>query len=259
MQAQRRWAPMLDTLQKPKYLVLSERNSPAGELNVGIKHLWDSWERLRHVKLWAGRVRGALAVLEITFNRERQSWHPHLNVLFDGPYTEHAKLLEAWQTATEQRGRSVWVQRANQGTLRELLKYITKPGDFVDVPEAVDEFLRATWKRRFVRAYGCLYRLKLEPDSAGRVGVGACPDCRSPGVRDGLPLLPVQVGYDRDGVLRPNGRPHPAQELAARAPPRPTHKLMVPASRGKPARMVEYFENGWAVPGRVGAPTSALV
>lgn len=248
MQAQRRWAPTLDGLSKPKYLVLSERNVPFGELSEGIEHLWDSFERLRHLRLWAGRVKGALAVLEVACNREQRSWHPHLNVLFDGPYIEHAALVEAWRTATEQRGRSVWIRRADQGTVRELLKYITKPGDFVDVPEAVEEFLAATWKRRFVRGYGSLYRLRVEPDAAGSLNSGLCPDCRSPRIFDGLPLFPGQVDFDRAGILRPNGQPHPAQALAARAPPGPTHKLLVPGCRGKPARWVEYFQNGWAVP-----------
>lgn len=248
LQARRRWAPTLDGLDKPKYLVLSERNSGAGELSQGIEHLWDSFERLRHVRLWAQRVRGALAVLEVTYNREQRTWHPHLNVLFDGPYIEHGQLVEAWQTATEQRGRSVWIQRADQGTVRELLKYITKPGDFVGVPAAVKEFLASTWKRRFVRGYGSLYRLRVEPDAAGSLNAGVCPDCRSPRISDGLPLFPGQVDFDRAGILRPNGQPHPAQALAARAPPGPTHKLRVPGCRGKPARWVEYFQNGWAVP-----------
>ena len=248
MQAQRRWAPTLDGLAKPKYLVLSERNSPVGELSQGIEHLWASFERLRHTVLWADVVSGALAVLEITYNRERRTWHPHLNVLFDGPRIEHAALVEAWHTATERRGRSVWIQRADQGTVRELLKYITKPGSFVDVPEAVEEFLASTWKRRFVRSYGSLYKLRVEPDAAGGSNSGLCPDCRSPRISDGLPLFPAQVGFDRGGILRPNGQPHPLQALAARAPPGPTHKLMVPASRGKSARLVEYFEDGWAVP-----------
>lgn len=152
-------------------------------------------------------VRGAIVALEITYNREmmepdfkgeRLPWHPHLNIVFDAPFIPFEQLRDAWIQASEGRGRTAFIREVDRGTAHELLKYVTKLLDFIDVPLAVEEFLDATHRRRFIRTYGTLYALNIEDESHGR-----CPDCASRDIRMIAHILyPNQVFLDHDGVLR---------------------------------------------------------
>lgn len=208
MAAQHKFGDVIAKLREPKYLVLSMRNCPLNELRHGINELFLAFERLRHSKTWAG-VRGALAVLELTFNEEERTWHPHLNVIFDGPYISKPQLDEAWIRSTQGDGCITWIERADRHTVHELLKYITKLADFVHIPDAVAWFLRATRGKRFIRTYGSLYRLKLEEvDSQGQnEGQGGCPDCGSRDVRVfSTSLQRHDVHFDDSGVLRCRAR-----------------------------------------------------
>ncbi len=204
MAAQHKFGSLIAGLREPKYLTLSMKNCPLAELRQGIDDLFSAFGRLRHSKTWA-EVRGALAVLEVTFNETAKTWHPHLNVIFDGPFISKAQLDEAWLRSTEGRGCITWIKCADRRTVPELLKYITKVADFIDNPDAVAWFLRATRGKRFIRTYGSLYRLKLdELDSQGQdEGQGACPDC---GCREvsvfSVSLRRHDVHFDDSGILR---------------------------------------------------------
>ncbi len=204
MAALHKFAGVIDSFREPKYLVLTIENCPLRELRRGIDDLFSAFGRLRHSHVWAG-VRGALAVLEITFNERTRTWHPHLNVLFDGPYIPKPDLDAAWVRATNGHGRITWIKLADRQTVGELLKYVTKLLDFVHIPEAVEWFILATHGRHFTRPYGSLYRLKradLDGEHDDR-SQEACPDC---GSRD-LEELPASlrlddVYFDGSGVLR---------------------------------------------------------
>ncbi|HEV2234781.1 MAG TPA: protein rep [Terriglobia bacterium] len=198
-----KFGAVLKALRDPRYLVLTVENCQLEMLGRAITDLFSAFERLRHSKLWAN-VRGAIAVLEITFNRETRTWHPHLNVIFDGHYIGKAELDAVWFRVTLKRGRITWISRANRRTIPELLKYITKLADFVDIPEAVEWFLRATRGRRFIRTYGSLYRFSFEEERETRgQGHDVCPDCGSPDVQVLSYNQPFQhVYHDDSGILR---------------------------------------------------------
>lgn len=192
-----RFEKPLSELVDGRYLVLSERNVPLGELAAGLETLWAAFERLRHVALWAA-VRGAIAVLEITFNCKARTWHPHLNVIFDGPFLAQERVVREWEKATRGRGEIVWITRLDSPV--EAFKYVTKLADIADVPEAVEEFLRATKNVRFLRTYGSLYRLPVEEALAM-----VCPDCGTRNVQR-LGFVPFEgVELDAQGVLRFDG------------------------------------------------------
>lgn len=204
MAAQHKFGDVIAGLREPKYLVLSMRNCSLIDLRRGVDDLFLAFGRLRHSKTWAD-VRGALAVLEVTYNEKEQTWHPHLNVIFDGPYISKARLDETWIRSTAGYGCITWIKCADQRTVRELLKYITKLADFVHVPDAVEWFLRATRGKRFIRTYGSLYRLKLEEiDSQGQDDEkGVCPDCGCHDVRVfSISLQRPDLHFDDSGILR---------------------------------------------------------
>lgn len=224
MCAVHRFKPVLARMRDPRYMVLSMRNCPLDGLRDGIKAIFASFERLRHHALWRDLVTGAVVSMEITFNGEQRTWHPHLNILFDGSYIAQAALAEAWRKAARDEGLIVpYIRRANKGTLLELFKYTTKLADFVHIPEAVGAFLDATRRVRFIRTYGSLYGLKLACEGEDDE-VPCCPDCGSSEVvvlrgcftRD-------DVYFDGKGILRccvPLDDPEAFQPRALhRAPP----------------------------------------
>lgn len=204
MAAVHRFGPILETLEDPRYIVLTVENCALEELRRGIDDLFSAFGRLRHSKLWI-EVRGALAVLEVTFNEEKRTWHPHINIVVDGPYIEKAALDAAWLRSTRGKGRITWIERADHRTVFELIKYVTKLADFVHIPEAVGAFLDATRKTRFLRTYGCLYGLKIEDEESenGKDPLTACPDCGSKEVvRLRKCFVRDDVFFDGKAILR---------------------------------------------------------
>lgn len=205
-------------VRRPKYAVFSQVNCELVELKQGLRNLWDAFERLRHRKIWRN-VRGAVVSLEITFNRASSTWHPHLNVLFDGPYIPQEKLLAAWQQCSEVRADAgVFITAATPDTLAEVFKYVTKVSDIVDSPDAVRFFLNCTRQQRFIRTYGEFYDLDDLEDTSALI----CPDCGSHEVRQIGRVAPQQLWLDDGGVLRfyrcesesPPASTHPGTSVA---------------------------------------------
>jgi len=204
MKAVHKYGAALKALRDPRYAVLTVENCPLEMLGAAITDLFAAFERLRHSKVWT-TVRGAVAVLEITFNRQERTWHPHINVIFDGSFIPKAKLDAAWLRATHGHGRFTWIERVDDKTFYELLKYVTKLADFVDVPQAVEWFLRGTRGRRFIRTYGSLYGFGFGDEDQEETGQGnvVCPDCGCSHVQVLSYSLPSQgVYYDESGILR---------------------------------------------------------
>jgi hypothetical protein len=170
-----------------RYAVLAERNCK--DLQEGIRSLWEGWTRLRRSVRWKRKVLGCIVALEVTYNRKNRTWHPHLNVLIEGEYFPFGELNHLWREATEQRGKTSFIRAADEGTVHELIKYVTKVSDLLDEPSALDEFLVASDGRRLIRTYGSFRGLTLGDEESPEVG-GRCPDC-GPGKNVSV----VQLGY----------------------------------------------------------------
>lgn len=190
-----------------RYLVLSEAN--VTDLKKGIDALWGSWTRLRRSVRWLQKVKGCIVALEVTRNREEGTWHPHLNVLMEGDYFPHEELKQLWIKATRGRGQMAHIQAANEGTVRELIKYVTKITDLVDDSSGLDEFLFALAGMKTVRTYGSFFGLHVDDEENPGV---CCPDCLKQGlahvsvVRLGA-VPPYQVSLDFNDVLRVSRSP----------------------------------------------------
>ena len=218
-----------------RYLVLAERNSES--LDAGMDSLFEAWQRLRKDPLWASLVEGAIVALEVTYSVECEhcgkssghctkllkntkrlccakcngcdahfglaTWHPHLNILFAGNFLPFHELKAAWIRATLGKGQTAYIKAADSGTIPELLKYVTKLSSLLGRPLAVDEFLTATFRRRFVRTYGIFFRIPTDEDDKQL----CCPDCGSTEVVKVGMLEPHRVSLDSTGTFRPHLRP----------------------------------------------------
>lgn len=191
----RQFEPVVAAMKDARFMVLTVRNSRLGSLDKGLTELFEAFERLRHGRLWKKSVTGAIMALEITYNAQKKSWHPHLNVIFDGEYIPQALLSKTWGRCTRGKGNVVWIGRPRD--LREVFKYVVKLQDITSSPDAVAELLRATRGARFIRTYGSLYRLKVEEEETGPE---ACPDCGSHEIEHVGRVR--TVFYDGQGILR---------------------------------------------------------
>ena len=89
--------------------------------------------------------------------------------------------------ATEGRGRTSFIRAADAGTVRELIKYVTKIADLVGDAPALDEFLTAVARKRLVRTYGTFYDVPVDDEEnparrVSRLSLARCDlarDCSS--------------------------------------------------------------------------------
>ena len=90
------------------FLTLTVPNVPLGGLSKAIDDLFESWRRLYQRKEVKSAVKGYLRALEITYNHERDNWHPHIHAILVVPscyfsgksYITRDRWLELWQEAT---------------------------------------------------------------------------------------------------------------------------------------------------------------
>ena len=89
------------------FLTLTVPNVPLKDLSGTIDGLFESWKRLRQRKEVKSVVKGYLRALEVTYNHERDNWHPHIHAVVavpsyyftTGSYITQGRWLELWQQA----------------------------------------------------------------------------------------------------------------------------------------------------------------
>lgn len=95
-----------------------------------LDRLLKSFQRLRRRKLWAERVEGGVAFLEVKRSSRTDRWHPHLHVLLIGRYFPLADLKALWLDVT---GDSwvvdIRVVKSRQAAIAYVAKYATKSID----------------------------------------------------------------------------------------------------------------------------------
>lgn len=134
-------------------------------------------------------VRGGARFDEVTFNLGARTWHPHAHLILDAPFILQAELADTWRAITcpnPKHRRAGWCPRecdegspivdiraVKAGTLREVVKYVTKVTDLLegDDPMQLIEFLIATRDRRMVRCFGSFYGLELLEDESPEASV----------------------------------------------------------------------------------------
>jgi Zn finger protein HypA/HybF involved in hydrogenase expression len=215
-----------------RYCVLAERNSE--NLQDGVRSLWKAWSSLRRSVRWKRKVKGCIVALEVTYNPEKKSWHPHLNMLMEGEYFPFRELNQAWIKATKGNGRTSHIRAADDKTVFELLKYALKVAErdqetrefylIFDEPAAIDEFLSAVYGSRLVRSYGSLRGLKVDDEEKPEQEEERCPDCKSTNVIDLGPVSHSQLSFDFGAkvfrVVRPPSEADRAMHLLRRKGPR---------------------------------------
>lgn len=177
IQLRKQIARLIDLMPRPRTIVLTTRSSNE-PLGVQLSNLRTWYQKLRRHPDWKARVKGGLATLEITNNRDTGMYHPHLHIIYTGEFFPVAVLRNAWHEIT---GHShvVWIEdvKSASNAAAELAKYIAKPGRLTQWPdEIIVDYATATSGRRFFSTFGTLFNAKLdEADDNPKPTSGACP------------------------------------------------------------------------------------
>lgn len=133
-------------------LTLTVRSCGAADLRGTIKDLLAAWSRFARRARVARAFDGWFRSLEVTFNRDAQTWHPHLHVLLhvaspaeyfregSGLYLSHGEIIELWRSAARlDYAPSVDIRavRSWKAAL-EVAKYATKSADLLSLTESAD-------------------------------------------------------------------------------------------------------------------------
>lgn len=134
-------------------LTLKHSNAPLADQ---IRHLRDSFGRLRRRKCLAGMITGGVYSIEIVFNNATNQWHPHLHAIIDGTFIPHAVLKREWIACSD--GSSIVDIRAainRSVVLGYILKYVSKGIDASKFPTAaLAEYVPAVNALRLVGTFG---------------------------------------------------------------------------------------------------------
>ena len=180
------------------FLTLTAPNCAPEALSSTIDKFMKGWDRLTKRKRYKDAVHGYSRALEVTINRESDTYHPHFHcVLAVKPsyftsrsYISQAEWLQLWrdsygdQNITQVDVRKAYAKPSAGGAsaplgsvVAEAVKYSTKPTEYI-IPTDPDETDRAVatlkpslHKRRLIQYGGCFKdvakRLKLDDPEDG--------------------------------------------------------------------------------------------
>jgi plasmid rolling circle replication initiator protein Rep len=171
----------------PLLLTLTVVNVKGGELNKAIDQMNSAWKRLTELKIVKGSVRSWFRSLEVTYNKDRDDYHPHFHALLMVPhhyfykdrglYIPHEKWLELWKKSMrDDRITQVDIRKVKsreQGSLEslagEVAKYATKPSSYIfeneegeeeASPKVIEELHYALKGRRLIGFGGLFSKIR---------------------------------------------------------------------------------------------------
>jgi len=152
------------------FLTLTTPNVTAEHLESEIKHYNESFRRLSNRKHFKSIAKGYVRKLEVTYNAERDDYHPHFHVLIavnksyftdKRYYISQQEWLDLWRDVTENPDiTQVKVQKIRQNNnkeLYEMAKYSGKDSDYLINQKVFDAFYKSL-KGKQVLVYSGLFK-----------------------------------------------------------------------------------------------------
>lgn len=153
------------------FLTLTAPNVEADELNDEIKHYNQSFKRLIERKEVKSAVKGYVRKLEVTYNQDRNDYHPHFHVILavdkhyfnnQRQYIKRDRWLELWQKSTKNPLiTQVDVRRVkhtdNKKEVSEIAKYSAKDSDYLQDKIVFDTFYKTLKGKRLI-VYSGLFK-----------------------------------------------------------------------------------------------------
>lgn len=151
----------------PLRMVTLTIRASAEPLRASITALYRWFRILRRRPFWKHRITGGCAFLELTYNHDKGTWHPHLHVLCDGRYLPQPVLSAEWLAIT---GDSficdVRLVRNKNRAAAYVAKYATKslPPGIARDRDLLHELIFAISGRRMLVTFGTWAHWKLTRD-----------------------------------------------------------------------------------------------
>lgn len=153
------------------FLTLTVPNVPGHELVNELQKQYESLKRFIQRKEFKNISKGYVRKTEITYNHERNDFHPHIHMLIavENDYFQNSKLyvkqdrwLEIWQKCKRDDSiTQVHIKKANEESFRELAKYEAKDLEYLNYSQEVfDVFYEALYKRKTLTYNGCFQEHK---------------------------------------------------------------------------------------------------
>lgn len=153
------------------FLTLTAPNVKADELNDEIRHYNQSFKRLMERKEVKSAVKGYVRKLEVTYNKDRDDYHPHFHVILavdkhyfnnQRQYIKRDRWLELWQQSTKNALiTQVDIRRVkhtdNKKEVSEIAKYSAKDADYLQAQTVFDTFYKSLSGKRLI-VYSGLFK-----------------------------------------------------------------------------------------------------
>lgn len=158
-----------------QFTTLTVPNVPAEDLRDTIEGMIrDASNILKVFRTRRKQPLNGIRKLEVTYNSQRNDFHPHFHFLLDG---QGEKVVDEWlirrqnsilkaqdcKQVSESGGRS------KKEAMKELFKYTTKiigrkKGNFTVYVDALDTIMTALWRKRSFQPFGDIYRISEDVD-----------------------------------------------------------------------------------------------
>ena len=151
------------------FLTLTAPNIPAYKVNSELQEYAKSFERLFKTKKVKTAIKGYVRKLEMTYNAERNDYHPHYHVLLavrksyftqSSQYISQKEWLRLWANAKKDPTiKSVDIRKFKNSddtfkAIFELTKYIAKDSDYMYSPEVFKVFYKSLKGKRMLSYSG---------------------------------------------------------------------------------------------------------
>lgn len=152
-----------------RFYTFTQPDRPGESLRDAIRRLLVSWRKLRSMDAWKVHVAGGVYCLEVTRNREKGSWHPHLHVIADGEFWSQASCVNAWRQAQGLGPDApcfVWIKAVpdRRRTAKYVAEYAAKPVDGVRwSPAELIEYAHVLKGQRMLHTFGTAHGKSIDP------------------------------------------------------------------------------------------------
>lgn len=158
------------------FITLTVPNVPKESLREEIENFNISFNRLWKTKEFKAFNKGFIRKLEVTYNEERNDYHPHFHLVVavnksyfkSRNYMSKRRLLELWQRATRNPAiTQVDIKPCRMDTVKqvmELATYSAKQGDLYSSKEVFDGFYEGLFRKKLLVYNGIFkeYKKKIE-------------------------------------------------------------------------------------------------
>ncbi len=166
------------------FMTLTVKNCPAIKLNDTLDLMFNGWRKLtlNDRQVFRKSFEGTFRALEVTYNPDKKTYHPHFHVLVavkknyfkksNEDYISHEKLINLWKNACnldyEPDVDIRKVTNSKHKQIAEVAKYTVKPTDYIARKNVVRTLDEALYRRRLI-AYGGIFakvkkKLKIQDD-----------------------------------------------------------------------------------------------